>query len=136
MYHIISIGDEAYLYKIFQFLAMLNSSGTDLYARLGFLAALIGVILVLITAVTSGGRQFPIGAYAVSIVLFLVFFGQTTSVELEDFYTGRTDIVQDVPLGTALIGAIVSQAGVAIIEKFQQGLSMPGAETLSPQYAL
>ncbi len=136
MYHIISIGDEAYLFKIFQFLAMLNSSGTDLYARLGFLAALIGVILVLITAVTSGGRQFPVGAYAVSIVLFLVFFGQTTSVELEDFYTGRTDIVQDVPLGTALIGAIVSQAGVAIIEKFQQGLSMPGSETLSPQYAL
>ncbi|EQD55721.1 pilus assembly protein [mine drainage metagenome] len=39
-------------------------------------------------------------------------------------------------MGTALIGAIVSQAGVAIIEKFQQGLSMPGAETLSPQYAL
>ena len=136
MYHIISIGDEAYLYKIFQFLAMLNSSGTDLYARLGFLAALIGVILVLITAVTSGGRQFPVGAYAVSIVLFLVFFGQTTSVELEDFYTGRTDIVQDVPLGTALIGAIVSQAGVAIIEKFQEGLSLPGSETLSPQYAL
>ena len=136
MYHIISIGDEAYLYKIFQFLAMLNSSGTDLYARLGFLAALIGVILVLITAVTSGGRQFPIGAYAVSIVLFLVFFGQTTSVELEDFYTGRTDIVQDVPLGTALVGAIVSQAGVAIIEKFQEGLSLPGSETLSPQYAL
>ncbi len=136
MYHIISIGDEAYLYKIFQFLAMLNSSGTDLYARLGFLAALIGVILVLITAVTSGGRQFPIGAYAVSIVLFLVFFGQTTSVELEDFYTGRTDIVQDVPLGTAMIGSIVSQAGVAIIEKFQEGLSLPGSETLSPQYAL
>ena len=136
MYHIISIGDEAYLYKIFQFLAMLNSSGTDLYARLGFLAALIGVILVLITAVTSGGRQFPVGAYAVSIVLFLVFFGQTTSVELEDFYTGRTDIVQDVPLGTALVGAIVSQAGVAIIEKFQEGLSLPGSETLSPQYAL
>ena len=136
MYHIISIGDEAYLYKIFQFLAMLNSSGTDLYARLGFLAALIGVILVLITAVTSGGRQFPVGAYAVSIVLFMVFFGQTTSVELEDFYTGRTDIVQDVPLGTALIGAIVSQAGVAIIQDFQTGLSMPGSETLSPQYAL
>ena len=136
MYHIISIGDEAYLYKIFQFLAMLNSSGTDLYARLGFLAALIGVILTLITAVTSGGRQFPIGAYAVSIVLFLVFFGQTTSVELEDFYTGRTDIVQDVPLGTALIGSIVSQAGVAIIDKFQTGLSLPGSEALSPQYAL
>lgn len=136
MYHIISIGDEAYLYKIFQFLAMLNSSGTDLYARLGFLAALIGVILVLITAVTSGGRQFPIGGYAVSIVLFVVFFGQTTSVELQDFYTGRTDIVQDVPLGTALIGSVVSQAGTAIIEKFQQGLSMPGAGTLSPQYAL
>lgn len=136
MYHIISIGDEAFLYKIFQFLAMLNSSGTDLYARLGFLAALIGVILVLITAVTSGGRQLPIGAYAVSIVLFLVFFGQTTSVELEDFYTGRTDIVQDVPLGTAIVGAFVSQAGAAIIQDFQTGLSTPGSSTLSPQYAL
>ena len=136
MYHIISIGDEAFLYKIFQFLAMLNSNGTDLYARLGFLAALIGIILVLITAVTSNGRQFPIGGYAVAIALFLVFFGQTTSVELEDFYTGRTDIVQDVPLGTALVGSVVSQAGVAIIQYFQTGLSSPGSSTLSPQYAL
>ena len=136
MYHIISIGDEAFLYKIFQFLAMLNSSGTSLYERLGLLSALIGIILVLITAITSNGRQFPIGGYAVAIALFLVFFGQTTSVELEDFYTGRTDIVQDVPLGTALVGAFVSQAGAAIIQDFQTGLSTPGSSTLSPQYAL
>ncbi|THD11299.1 conjugal transfer protein TraG N-terminal domain-containing protein [Metallibacterium scheffleri] len=136
MYHIISIGDEAFLYKIFQFLAMLNSSGTDLYARLGLLSALIGIILVILTAITSNGRQFPIGGYIVAIVMFLVFFGQTTSVELEDFYTGRTDIVQDVPLGTAIVGSIVSQAGVAIITYFQTGTSVPGSSTLSPQYAL
>ena len=136
MYHIISIGDEAFLYKIFQFLAMLNSSGTSLYARLGLLAALIGIILVIITAITSNGRQFPIGGYIVAIAMFLVFFGQTTSVELEDFYTGRTDIVQDIPLGTAIVGSIVSNAGVAIINYFQTGTSVPGSSTLSPQYAL
>ena len=136
MYEIVSIGDEAFLYKIFQFLAMLNSSGTSLYARLGLLSALIGIILVIITAITSNGRQFPIGGYIVAIVMFLVFFGQTTSVELEDFYTGRTDIVQDVPLGTAIVGSIVSNAGVAIINYFQTGTSVPGSSTLSPQYAL
>ena len=136
MYHIISIGDEAFLYKIFQFLAMLNSNGTDLYARLGMLSALIGIILVILTAITSNGRQFPLGGYAVVIALFLLFFGQTTSVELEDFYTGRTDIVQDVPLGTAIVGSIVSNAGVAIIQYFQTGTSVPGSSTLSPQYAL
>ena len=136
MYEIISIGDEAFLYKIFQFLAMLNSSGTSLYARLGLLSALIGIILVIITAITSNGRQFPIGGYIVAIAMFLLFFGQTTSVELEDFYTGRTDIVQDVPLGTAIVGSIVSQAGVAIINYFQTGTSVPGSSTLSPQYAL
>ena len=135
MYTIYSIGDEAYLYKIFQFLAMLNSSGTTLYGRLGLLAALIGLILVIVALITSGGKRFEIGSYLIAIVLFLVFF-QPTNVELIDFYTGRTDIVQDVPLGTALVGDVVSQAGTAIIKLFQTGLSEPGAAELPPQYAL
>ena len=114
MYTIYSIGDEAYLYKIFQFLAMLNSSGTTLYGRLGLLAALIGLILVIVALITSGGKRFEIGSYLIAIVLFLVFF-QPTNVELIDFYTGRTDIVQDVPLGTAL-AFLLSAVGVSLPE--------------------
>lgn len=135
-YHIISIGDEAYLYKILQFLAMLSSPGTNLYAKLGLMSAIIGLVLVIMTVLTSGGRRFEFGGYIIAIVLFMVFFGSTANVVVEDFYTGRTDIVQGVPLGTAIVGSIVSQAGVAIIQDFQTGTSVPGSSTLSPQYAL
>lgn len=135
-WHIIAIGDEAYLYQIFQFLSMLNSPGTSLYQNLGMLGALIGLMLVLVQAVSSAGRQMNMGSLLVGVVFFMVLFGQTTQVELEDYHTGRTDIVDGVPLGTAILGTLVSQGGVELTRIFQQGTAVPGYETLSPDFAL
>ncbi len=135
-WHIISIGDEAYLFKIFQFLAMLNSPGTSLYGRLGMLGALIGLMLVLFQIVSSAGRNFSFGSLMIGIVMFTVLFGTSTNVELEDFHTGRTDIVDGVPLGTAIVGTLVSQGGAALIDLFQQGTAVPGEEVMPSDYAL
>jgi len=135
-WHIISIGDEAYLYQIFQFLSMLNSPGTSLYQNLGLVGGLIGLMLVLVQAVSSAGRQMNMGALLVGVVFFMVLFGQSTQVELEDYHTGRTDIVNGVPLGTAILGTLVSQGGVELTRIFQQGTAVPGYETLSPDFAL
>jgi len=133
---IYSIGDEAYLYQIFQFLSMLNSPGTSLYAQLGLMGALIGLMLVLVQAVSSAGKQMNLGSLAVGICMFMVLFGQSTSVELIDYHTGRTDIVSGVPLGTAMLGTLVSQGGVELTNLFQQGTAVPGQETMAPDYAL
>lgn len=133
-WHIISIGDEAFLFKIFQFLSLIGS--TNLYTQLGLLGALVGLLLVIVQTVTSQGRQMPLGALLIGVCLFSALFGTTTQVELEDFHTGRTDFVSGVPVGTALMGTIVSQGGVALINLFQQGTAVPGHETLAPDYAL
>ncbi|MEY2117110.1 conjugal transfer protein TraG N-terminal domain-containing protein [Rhodanobacter sp. FW106-PBR-R2A-1-13] len=135
-WHIISIGDEAYLFKIFQFLSMLNSPGTSLYAKLGLLGAMLGLMLLLFQVVSSSGRQFNLGSLLIGAVMFMVFFGSSTDVTLEDFHTGRTDIVSGVPLGTAFVGHVVSQSGVALIELFQQGTTVPGHEVMHEDYAL
>jgi len=136
MWHIISIGDEAYLFKIFQFLAMLSSPGTSLYAKIGLLGGLIGIMLMAVQLITSNGHTLNFSSVAIGAVAFMIMFGQTTSVVLEDYHTGRTDVVDGVPLGTAIVGYIVSQGGVGITELFQAGTAVPGHETLGPDYAL
>jgi len=136
MWHIISIGDEAYLFKIFQFLAMLSSPGTSLYAKIGLLGGLIGIMLMAVQLITSNGHTLNFSSVAIGAVAFMIMFGQTTSVVLEDYHTGRTDVVDGVPLGTAIVGYFVSQGGVGITELFQAGTAVPGHETLGPDYAL
>ncbi|AGG89104.1 TraG-like protein, N-terminal region [Rhodanobacter denitrificans] len=135
-WHIISIGDEAFLFKIFQFLSMLNSPGTDLYTKLGLLGGMVGLMLLLFQAVSSAGRQFNVGALLIGVVMFTVFFGTSTNVTLEDYHTGRTDIVSGVPLGTAFVGTMVSQSGASLIDIFQQGTTVPGHEVMHENYAL
>lgn len=135
-WHIISVGDEAYLFKIMQFLAMLSSPGTSLYAKLGMLGALIGIILLALQMISTNAKSMNFGALAVGIIGFVLLFGQTTRVVIEDYHTGRTDVVDGVPLGTAIVGYVVSQGGVGISELFQAGTAVPGHETLAPDFAL
>jgi conjugal transfer mating pair stabilization protein TraG len=135
-WQIYAIGDEAFLLKIFQFLSMLNSPGTELYTRLGLLSALIGLIMILIQAVTSAGRQFGFGAYFFSIMMFMAMYNVNVPVQLVDYHTGQADVVENVPLATAVLGSLVSQGGVAIINVFQQGTEPANGTVISADYAL
>lgn len=135
-WQIYAIGDEAFLLRIFQFLSMLNSPGTELYTRLGLLSALIGLIMILIQAVTSAGRQFGFGAYFVSIMMFMAMYNVNVPVQLVDYHTGQADVVENVPLATAVLGSLVSQGGVAIINVFQQGTQPANGTVISADYAL
>ena len=134
MYHIIAIGDGQFLYQILNFLALLNSS--DMFRQLGLLGAVLGIVFALLQSITTGGRDIPVAQTFVGVMLFMVMFGQQTTVTVEDFYSGQTRVVDNVPFGTAVIGSLVSQVGIGVTEKFMQASAVPGVERLPYQYAL
>ncbi|MGH8159249.1 MAG: conjugal transfer protein TraG N-terminal domain-containing protein [Rhodanobacter sp.] len=137
-FEIISIGDGAFLTQIFRFLAFLNSPGNNYYSHLGMIGGLLGIMMIAYSAVDSSGRQFPVGRLAVSFVMFVVFFGNTAQVQIEDYYTGQTQVVDNVPWGSAAIGYGISTLGVNLGEAFETATSLPGVDDggLPPQYVL
>lgn len=132
-YNIISIGDAHFLERILNFVAMFGNAG--LFLKIGLLGALIGLILILVKGAV-GTRQLELGSLLFSVALFLVFFGYTTTVTVEDYYTGQEYVVDNVPFGTAILGHVISTVGVAITDKMQQGLGDTQTVTIPPQYAL
>lgn len=134
-FDIISIGDEALLYKIFNFLAMFGSPGNNLYMKIGLLGAIIGLSLLVIRG-TMNSKDLNFGGLLVGIALFLVFFGNSATVTVEDYYNGKTEVVDNVPLGSAIVGSVISKLGVGVIRTFGQGLSDTQVVTMPPQYAL
>lgn len=132
--HIVAIGDGQFLYQILNFLAMLTSDGV--MHKLALLGGLLGIVFLSFQTIINNGRDLPIVQVFVGALLFLVFFGKTTTVVVEDYYSGRTRVVDNVPLGTAAIGSIVSQLGIGLTEKFQQASAVPGVESLPYNYVL
>lgn len=134
MFDIIAIGDGQFLYQILNFLALLNSS--NMFAQLAMLGALLGIVFSLLQSITTGGRDIPIASTFVGVMLFMVMFGQSTTVTVEDYYSGRTRVIDNVPMGTAIVGSLISQVGIGITDKFMQASAVPGSERLPYQYTL
>lgn len=134
MYDIIAIGDGQFLYQILNFLGLLNSTG--IFTKLGMIGGLLGIVFTLLGSIMKNAQDVPVGQIIVGIVLFMVFFGQTASVRVEDFYSGRTRVVDNVPLGTAIVGSMVSGIGVGLAENFMQASAVPGVEELPYNYVL
>lgn len=138
-YHIISIGDGAFLTQIFRFLSFLNSPGNNYFTHLGMVGGMLGLIMIIYTSIDNG--QMPFGKMLMSIAAFTVFFGTPARVTIEDYYTGQTRVVSNVPYGSAAVGYIVSTLGIGITEAFQQAAAIPGVSdadggNLPPNYAM
>ena len=134
MYDIIAIGDGQFLYQILNFLALLNNSG--IFTKLGLLGGMMGIVFLLLGSIMKNAQDFPVGQMIVGVVLFMVFFGQTASVRVEDYYSGQTRVVDNVPLGTAIVGSMISGVGVALADNFMQASAVPGVEELPYNYVL
>lgn len=134
-FEILSLGDAQYLYNVVNAVA-----GFDGYATLGAIGALVGLILMTVQGVTAnGGPKLELQWLLISIITFYAFFvarvDEVLIVELntppgychpvdgaEWWQQGcapRTYVVDNVPLGLAATGYIVSNVGVAISSVFE-----------------
>jgi conjugal transfer mating pair stabilization protein TraG len=123
---IISVGDGNFLVQILNGLAMLYNAGT--LASLGRLGLLVGVMVLGLGAIANPSRFTP-NYVLLGLIGFMAFFGRTTTVTVVDEYTGQTQQVANVPLGTAVAGGGISWVGYQLTQKFEQVFSTPGMTT-------
>ncbi len=120
---IYSIGDSAFLEQVLNAVAMLAGTGDFTGAiRIGFL---LGILMLAFQAVM---RPMSMIQFQHTLVAFLVFsflYGPGQRVLIEDAYTGDMRVVDNVPLGVAASGAIISNAGYTITKLFETAFSTP-----------
>ncbi|MFO1432914.1 MAG: conjugal transfer protein TraG N-terminal domain-containing protein [Candidatus Competibacteraceae bacterium] len=59
------------------------------------------------------------------MVVYLLLYGPTARVAIEDAYTGAVRTVDNVPLGVAASGSLVSSVGYQLTRLFEQGFGTP-----------
>jgi conjugal transfer mating pair stabilization protein TraG len=123
MWELYSIGDSAYLAAILNAIAMITGTGD--FRQLAGLGFLIGVILVLFQGILQGARGIRFQNLLVAWVIYAVMFGPTTRVAIEDAYSGAVRVVDNVPLGPAAIGSLMSNVGYGVTRLFEQAFSTP-----------
>jgi len=123
MWEIYSIGDSAYLAAILNAVAMITGTGD--FRQLAGVGFLIGVLLVLFQGILQGGRGIRFQNVLVAWLLYALMFGPTARVAIEDAYSGAVRVVDNVPLGPAAVGSLMSNVGYGVSRLFEQAFSTP-----------
>jgi conjugal transfer mating pair stabilization protein TraG len=119
-----AIGDSAFLSAILNSIAMVFST-QDLRTAAG-IGALVGILLQAFRGLLDTGP--PTLRYAEfigAILLWMALFQPTTPLAIEDAYTGEVRVVDHVPLGPAVSGAIISELGYGLTVLFETAFSVP-----------
>ena len=122
MWDIYSIGDAAYLTAVLNAVAMLSGSGNmHTLAGVGFL---VGFLLIMFQGIIQA-RPPQLQHMLVAWVVYMGMFGPTVKVAVQDVYSGAVRVVDNVPLGPAAIGGLMSGIGYGATKLFEQAFSTP-----------
>ena len=118
-FSIYSIGDSAFLEQILIAVSMITGTGD--FEKMVSIGLLLGVLMVCIQSVFQGAKQINIQQVLVGWILYACFFGPTTTVTIEDAYTGQVRVVANVPIGVGFAGGVISNVGYTITNLFETG---------------
>lgn len=116
---IYSVGDSAFLEQVLISVAMVTGSGS--ITAIASIGLLIAVLIMGFSSVIEGGKAIPFEQLLVGWILYACTFYPTTTVVIEDSYTGSVRPVANVPLGVAVSGFVVSSLGYKLTALFEQG---------------
>lgn len=124
---IYSIGDSAFLEQILNSVALVT--GSDSFVAIVSIGMLLGVLIMGWQAITTAGRgNVNFAQPLVCIILYLCFFAPKATVVIEDVYSGAVRPVDNIPLGVAAAGGLISSVGYGLTRLFEQGYAaiIPG----------
>jgi len=116
---IISIGSSELLTEVLNGLAMIMGTG-DVDRAAG--TALLAFCLwsgVKYTMNPSSGM--PWAQCLVGMIMFACFFGPSVTVVVEDAYSGKTTVTDNIPVGPAAAGSFLSHVGYGLTQIMEQG---------------
>ncbi|MBK1718619.1 conjugal transfer protein TraG N-terminal domain-containing protein [Thiocystis violacea] len=123
MWTIYSIGDPVFLQQVLNAVAMLFASGDFVqFVSIGFL---IGFLMIAFQGLLQGAQSIKFQNMLVSFVLYSLLFVPTVSVTIEGAYSGTARVVDNVPLGPAVVGSTVSNLGYGLTRLFEQVFTTP-----------
>lgn len=94
--------------------------------QIGSLTALALLISLGGIAITGISRQrVNVDHLLVVLLLFGVMFIPKTALNIEDVISGQVDIVEDVPIGVAAVGGVVSHISLVLAENFETVFTIP-----------
>lgn len=114
---IYSIGDSEFLEQILIALAMITQ--TNDFGAMVSLGLLVGVFSTIVSAIAKGGQGIEFQHVLLGYILWGTMFVPTTTVNIEDSYTGQVRVVANVPIGPAAAGGIISLVGYKVTELFE-----------------
>ncbi|TDB57936.1 conjugal transfer protein TraG N-terminal domain-containing protein [Photorhabdus khanii] len=118
-FSIYSIGDSAFLEQILIAVSMITGTGD--FEKMVSIGLLLGVLMICIQSVFQGAKQINFQQVLVGWILYACFFGPTTTVTIEDAYTGQVRVVANVPIGVGFAGGVISNVGYTITNLFETG---------------
>ena len=131
-FEINSIGDGLFVERVLTGLAMLHESGT--IAGLAAIGLLLGLFVAVTKGVMTAGRDVDFKYPLIAFCLYSVLFGVTVPVIIVDKVTapGQTTLevrgpIDNVPIGAAMAGYLISGIGYSIADRFEDAFSVPGS---------
>ncbi|EGV32639.1 TraG domain-containing protein [Thiorhodococcus drewsii AZ1] len=123
MWTIYSIGDPAFLEQVLNAVAMLF--GADSFVRFVGIGFLLGTLIIAFQGLLQGAQSIRFQGLLVSFVLYSLLFVPKVSVTIEGAYSGSARVVDNVPLGPAVVGSAVSNLGYGLTRLFEQAFATP-----------
>ncbi|MFK5893932.1 MAG: conjugal transfer protein TraG N-terminal domain-containing protein [Pseudomonadota bacterium] len=114
---IYSIGDSLFLEQVLIALAMI--AGVPDFADMIKIGLLLGVFSAVISAIAKGGREIEFQHVLLGYIIYATMFIPTARVLIEDTYSGAVRVVDNVPMGAAAAGGIISLVGYKVTELFE-----------------
>jgi len=133
MFTIYSIGDSAFLEQILIAIAMVTNTGD--FTKMVSSGLLLGVLIMAFQSLFRGGQTIPFQQILVCWILYACGFGPSTTVVIEDAYTGDARVVSQVPVGIAGAGSIISTVGYSITSLFETGYGVISPSVTSNHFA-
>lgn len=119
-----SIGDSAFLEQILIAVKMVTGNG-DFKMMIG-IGLLLSTILVCLRSVFTNSDRVDYQQILVGWIVYQVLFVPTTTVTIQNAYTGEVAVVDNVPFGVGAAGGIISTIGYGITKIFDTGFAAVG----------
>ncbi|TFI47036.1 conjugal transfer protein TraG [Diaphorobacter sp. DS2] len=130
VFNIYSIGDSDFLEQIMIAVAMITGTGD--FTRLVSVGLLLGVIMITTQSLIQGAKEINYQQVLIGWIMYGCFFGPSSTVTIEDGYTGQVRVVANVPIGVGFTGGVISSVGYKITKLFEQGYSVTTSITQKP----
>jgi hypothetical protein len=130
VFKVFAMGDATYMSRVLNGVASIGGQGYGQIALIGFV---IGLVVMGFRSVMSGGKEIGLAYLFISVVAFQFMFVPRVTVAIEPLTTppGVPDapvLVDNVPLGAAVAGTMISHVGYAITSLFSRNFNSATSE--------